>query len=76
MPFAINMDKSQFAENNTFASEVQLADTGYGQGKLLVNPLHVAAIYSAFVNEGNIVKPYIEYNENATAEYWIISITI
>ena len=71
MPFAINMDKSQFAENNTFASEVQLADTGYGQGKLLVNPLHVAAIYSAFVNEGNIVKPYIEYNENATAEYWI-----
>lgn len=71
MPFAINMDKSQFTENNTFASEVQLADTGYGQGKLLVNPLHVAAIYSAFVNEGNIVKPYIEYNENATAEYWI-----
>ena len=71
MPFAINMDKSQFAENNTFASEVQLADTGYGQGKLLVNPLHVAAIYSAFVNEGNIVKPYIEYKENATAEYWI-----
>ena len=71
MPFAINMDKSQFAENNTFASEVQLADTGYGQGKLLVNPLHVAAIYSAFVNEGNIVKPYIAYKENATAEYWI-----
>lgn len=71
MPFAINMDKSQFAENNTFASEVQLADTGYGQGKLLVNPLHVAAIYSAFVNEGNIVKPYIGYKENATAEYWI-----
>ena len=71
LPFAINMDKSQFAENNIFASEVQLADTGYGQGKLLVNPLHVAAIYSAFVNDGNIVKPYIEYKENATSEYWI-----
>lgn len=71
IPFVINMDKSQFAENNTFASEIQLADTGYGQGKVLVNPLHVAAMYSAFVNEGNMIKPYIEYKENATAEYWI-----
>lgn len=71
IPFAINMDKSQFADNNTFASEIQLADTGYGQGKVLVNPLHVAAMYSAFVNEGNMIKPYIEYKENATSEYWI-----
>ena len=24
----------------------------------------MASIYSAFVNEGNMVKPYIEYKEN------------
>ena len=71
MPFTINMDKSQFANDNKFVSEIQLADTGYGQGKVLVNPLHMASMYSAFANEGNMIKPYIEYKENATAEYWI-----
>ncbi len=69
MPFTINMDKSQFANDNKFVSEIQLADTGYGQGKVLVNPLHMASMYSAFANEGNMIKPYIEYKENATAEY-------
>ena len=71
MPFAISMEKSQFADNNTLASEIQLADTGYGQGQVLVNPLHVASMYSAFVNEGNMIKPYIEYKESATSEYWV-----
>lgn len=71
-PFVQNMSKSQFANNNNqFASEVQLADTGYGQGKLLVNPLHMASIYSAFVNDGNMIKPYIEYTSTAKPEYWI-----
>lgn len=70
-PFVQNMSKSQFANNNQFASEVQLADTGYGQGKLLVNPLHMASIYSAFVNDGNMIKPYIEYTSTAKPEYWI-----
>lgn len=70
-PFVQSMTKSQFADNNEFASEIQLADTGYGQGKVLVNPLHMASIYSAFVNEGNMIKPYIEYSSNAKSEYWI-----
>ena len=65
------METSQFAENNQFASEIQLADTGYGQGQVLVNPLHMACMYSAFVNDGNMIKPYIEYKENVTPEYWV-----
>lgn len=72
LDFPISMSKSQFGDNNEFTSEIGLADSGYGQGKILVNPLHVAAIYSAFVNNGNIVKPYIEYSANtAEVEYWI-----
>ena len=31
----------------------------------------MASIYSAFVNEGNMIKPYIEYSSNAKSEYWI-----
>jgi len=58
------MTSSKFSGGETFESEVQLADTGYGQGKVLTNPLHLAAIYTAFVNDGNMIKPYIEYKEN------------
>ena len=67
--FPISMSASQFAENNKFASEVQLADSGYGQGQVLVNPLHMASIYSAFVNEGNMIKPQIEISD--TREYLV-----
>ena len=71
IPFVQNMSKSQFVNDGKFTSEIQLADTGYGQGKVLVNPLHMACIYSAFVNEGNMIKPYIEYSNEAKSEYWI-----
>ncbi len=57
------MNSSKFSNSNEFESEVQLADSGYGQGQVLVNPLHIASIYSAFVNEGNMIQPYIEYGK-------------
>lgn len=70
-PFIQNMTASQFANNNRFDSEAQLANTGYGQGELLVNPLHMACLYASLVNNGNIIKPYIEYKQNIAPEYWI-----
>ena len=51
-----------------YASETELADSGYGQGKILVNPIHLSSIYSALVNGGNMVKPYLLDGESAT--YW------
>ena len=29
----------------------------------------MASIYSAFVNDGNMIKPYIEYKDNVQIEY-------
>jgi len=69
--FPQSMAESTFANNNSFASEIQLADTGYGQGKVLTNPVHLASMYTAFVNNGNMLTPYIEYKENAKAEVYI-----
>ncbi len=69
--FALNLSKSQYANEDTINQETLLADTGYGQGELLVNPIHMAAIYSAFDNNGNMVKPYLEYQENKTIEYLV-----
>lgn len=64
-----NVLNSQYAENNQIESEIQLADTGYGQGKVQVNPIHMASIYSAFLNEGNMIKPYLIKKENQQTEY-------
>lgn len=65
------MTKSQYGNNSKITSEAQLANTGYGQGEVLVNPLHMASIYSAFVNNGNMIKPYLEYKETLSPEYWV-----
>ena len=71
LPFEIKMAKSQYSNSESIETEIQLADSGYGQGQVLVNPLHLACIYSAFCNEGNVIKPYLVYQNEAEAEYWI-----
>ena len=63
--------KSSFSNNNTFETETMLANSGYGQAQMLVNPIHMATIYSAFVNDGNMVKPYIEYTKNVNTSYLV-----
>ncbi len=71
IPFEIVMGKSQYANGEHIESEVQLADSGYGQGQILVNPLHLACIYTAFCNEGDMIKPYLVWQPEAKAEDWI-----
>ncbi len=71
LPFEIKMAESQYSNSEGIETEIQLADSGYGQGQVLVNPLHMACIYSAFCNEGNIIKPYLVYQNEASAEYWL-----
>ena len=71
LPFDIKVAKSQFSNTDKIEKEIQLADIGYGQGQILVNPLHMACIYSAFCNEGNMIKPYLTYKEDAIPNVWI-----
>ena len=71
LPFDIKVAKSQFSNTDKIEKEIQLADSGYGQGQILVNPLHMACIYSAFCNEGNMIKPYLTYKEDAMPDVWI-----
>ena len=67
--FPLTFKKSQYSNSEKAdMNEKQLADSGYGQGNILVNPIHMASIYSAFANNGNMVKPYIEY-ETGNTEY-------
>lgn len=67
--FEIGTTKSTYDTDGKITDEVQLADSGYGQGQILVNPIHMASIYSAFVNNGNMIKPTIIYEEDKKIEY-------
>lgn len=71
VPFEIKMGVSTYSNTEAIESEIQLADSGYGQGQIMMNPLHLASLYTAFVNEGNILKPTLLYQENGQGEYWM-----
>ena len=47
----------------TIDSELALANSGFGQNEMKVNPIHMASIYSSFANEGYMIKPYIIYKD-------------
>ena len=69
--FGLTTSKSQYANKIDIPTEKTLADSGYGQGEILVNPIHMASIYSAFVNDGNMIKPYLEEKEDNQVEYLV-----
>ena len=68
IPFELALNKSQYINKNQKANDRLIADSGYGQGQILMNPVQLASIYSAFVNEGSIYKPHIVQGETKT---WI-----
>lgn len=71
VPFEIKMSQSQYANSETITDEIQLADSGYGQGQVLVNPLHLAVMYTSFSSNGNIIQPYLIYKDNPSSTVWI-----
>ncbi|HCX65513.1 MAG TPA: MecA protein, partial [Eubacteriaceae bacterium] len=50
-----------------------LADTGYGQGQVLMSVLDLARAYTPFVNEGKLVEPYFVDEEKSGEKEQIIS---
>ncbi|MBW9149956.1 penicillin-binding transpeptidase domain-containing protein [Clostridium sp. CM028] len=71
LPINYPIANSQVANGNNIKNDVALADTGYGQGEVLMSPLHLALSYSAVVNDGNIMSPTLEsLNEKVKAKVW------
>ena len=68
IPFELSLDKSQYTSKD-FKDDIQVADSGYGQGQILMNPVQLAAIYSGFANDGNIMTPYIV--KGTESKIWI-----
>lgn len=53
----IAMNPAQYSNEDGFKTEIMLADTAYGQGELLINPIQQAVMYGVFANNGNLVYP-------------------
>ena len=68
VPFELALNKSRYINKNQKVSDQLIADSGYGQGQILINPLQLASIYSAFVNNGSIYQPHIVQGQTKT---WI-----
>ncbi len=68
LPIPYPLEKSKLY-NDGFKNEIQLADSGYGQGEVTMTPLHLALVYSAFANDGNIVNPSLLQGDKKEG-YW------
>ncbi|WP_430606232.1 penicillin-binding protein 4 [Enterococcus sp. AZ170] len=73
LDLSIPMNPAQISNEDKFNSEILLADTGYGQGQLLVTPIQQAAMYTVFQNEGKLVYPKIELNKETKVKENVIS---
>ena len=71
IPFELSLNLSQYLNKDSNFDDQKLAESGYGQGELLINPVQLASIYSSFVNEGNIFQPYLIIDQKPKS--WIKS---
>lgn len=69
----IAMNPAQISNDKSFNSEILLADTGYGQGELLINPIQQAAMYSVFANHGSLVYPRLMMDAETKTKKELIS---
>lgn len=60
IPFDEPVRSGQIASSDDFLdSDAALADTAFGQGELLVTPLHMAMVACAVANGGEAMRPYL-----------------
>jgi penicillin-binding protein len=59
IPFELSVSKSQLLNKDSDMNLMLLADSGYGQGEVLITPLQMASSFCAFANGGDIPLPHI-----------------
>lgn len=60
VPFDLTVSKAQIKNEKTEFNIKYLADSGYGQGEMLVTPLQAAMLYCSMANDdGSIYAPYV-----------------
>lgn len=70
MDFPFGIETSSYGSDDFLKEDVNLTASGFGQGKIQVSPLHLTALYTAYVNDGTIMQPYLLFEEGK-AKTWI-----
>jgi penicillin-binding protein 3 len=63
LPFAYPIKSSQISNDGEIKKEIQLADSAFGQGEILMSILHLASSYGGIINDGNMMKPLLLKDE-------------
>lgn len=58
LPIALESSKSSFTLSDEDSS-FMVMETGIGQGKTMVSPLHMLLVTSAVANDGTLMRPYL-----------------
>lgn len=59
LPLPLPAARSRLSKEG-IKSEIQLADSSFGQGEVLITPLQMALTYCPFAGEGSIPRPQLE----------------
>lgn len=60
IPFDLPVAESQLASDREYLdSDNALADTAFGQGELLITPLFMCMLTSMYVNDGEMMQPFL-----------------
>ena len=59
LDFTLPLQTSSYGK---LSNDQKLAAAGYGQGELLISPLHLTSLYTAYKNDGTIMKPYLLFD--------------
>ncbi|MED3571631.1 penicillin-binding transpeptidase domain-containing protein [Cytobacillus praedii] len=63
----IYLMKSQLS-NNGIQNEILLADSSYGQGEVLMSPVHLGIAFTPFINDGDMIMPVL-IDDNKAPEH-------
>lgn len=69
IPFTYPLKASQISRDGNISNEILLADSGYGQGEVQTNIVQLAAGYTTFINDGNMIKPIL-LTSDEKAQVW------
>lgn len=68
VPFVLGVVPGRVAGEGGIQGEIQLADSAYGQGQVQVSPLQLAAMYTAFLHDGDVLRPRLLLDEPASGQ--------
>ncbi len=69
IPFDLDIPSAKISNSDKIEDIKQLADSGYGQGELLITPLQMASAFASFANGGDILIPRLINSINVVTDH-------